>query len=282
MLDESGREVGMLELDFREPASASSPSSAWSPSCPARATAAGCSPKPCGAPGATASNRVHVHTCSLDHPAALAAYRRAGFIALQARDRALPRSAPARHPADATARLRSRCSARRLSVRRCRPAERRSARASPQRSPVNAALDELADERDEQRADTVGPARRRRTMSSARPPTDGRPAAGRPRRSRTAAGSRTAATNGRASAPSCAEGSRSGRPLSALATGDGISMRRSRRPRRQHDQQQRSAERRRCVPGRGAARRSLPTASSDERPATSTSTQPTDQDRRRA
>lgn len=25
-------------------------------------------------------NRVHVHTCSLDHPAALAAYRRAGFI----------------------------------------------------------------------------------------------------------------------------------------------------------------------------------------------------------
>ena len=25
-------------------------------------------------------HRVHVHTCSLDHPAALAAYRRAGFI----------------------------------------------------------------------------------------------------------------------------------------------------------------------------------------------------------
>jgi ribosomal protein S18 acetylase RimI-like enzyme len=28
-------------------------------------------------PGVT---RVHVHTCSLDHPAALAAYRRAGFM----------------------------------------------------------------------------------------------------------------------------------------------------------------------------------------------------------
>jgi GNAT superfamily N-acetyltransferase len=27
------------------------------------------------------TNRVHVHTCSLDHPAALAAYRRAGFVA---------------------------------------------------------------------------------------------------------------------------------------------------------------------------------------------------------
>jgi len=26
-------------------------------------------------------NRVHVHTCSLDHPAALAAYRRVGFVA---------------------------------------------------------------------------------------------------------------------------------------------------------------------------------------------------------
>jgi hypothetical protein len=24
--------------------------------------------------------RVHVHTCSLDHPAALSAYRRAGFV----------------------------------------------------------------------------------------------------------------------------------------------------------------------------------------------------------
>ena len=31
---------------------------------------------------ATASRRVHVHTCSLDHPAALAAYRRAGFVAV--------------------------------------------------------------------------------------------------------------------------------------------------------------------------------------------------------
>jgi hypothetical protein len=27
--------------------------------------------------------RVHVHTCTLDHPAALSAYRRAGFIAFK-------------------------------------------------------------------------------------------------------------------------------------------------------------------------------------------------------
>ncbi len=31
---------------------------------------------------ATGAQRLHVHTCSLDHPAALAAYRRAGFIAV--------------------------------------------------------------------------------------------------------------------------------------------------------------------------------------------------------
>ncbi|MDQ3074052.1 MAG: GNAT family N-acetyltransferase [Pseudomonadota bacterium] len=29
------------------------------------------------------TDRVHVHTCSLDHPAALTAYRRAGFIAIE-------------------------------------------------------------------------------------------------------------------------------------------------------------------------------------------------------
>ncbi len=28
------------------------------------------------------ASRIHVHTCSLDHPAALAAYRRAGFVAI--------------------------------------------------------------------------------------------------------------------------------------------------------------------------------------------------------
>ena len=41
--------------------------------------AGGCSARRCAAPGARASSRVHVHTCSLDHPAALSAYRRAGF-----------------------------------------------------------------------------------------------------------------------------------------------------------------------------------------------------------
>ena len=76
-----GTDVGMLELDFREPATLrDSLSSAWSRSWPARAMAAGCSPRRRRAWRAGVT-RVHVHTCSLDHPAALPAYRRAGFVA---------------------------------------------------------------------------------------------------------------------------------------------------------------------------------------------------------
>lgn len=78
--DGNGRDVGMLELDFREPAQcelafvglildlsglghgrwllAEAVSRAWR----------------------EGIKRVHVHTCSLDHPAALSAYRRAGFV----------------------------------------------------------------------------------------------------------------------------------------------------------------------------------------------------------
>ena len=63
------------------PANASSPSSAWSRSLPARATAAGCSPRPLRLAWRDGVRRVHVHTCTLDHPAALAAYQRAGFTA---------------------------------------------------------------------------------------------------------------------------------------------------------------------------------------------------------
>jgi GNAT superfamily N-acetyltransferase len=34
--------------------------------------------------------RVHVHTCSLDHPAALSAYRRAGFVPYKRRIECFP------------------------------------------------------------------------------------------------------------------------------------------------------------------------------------------------
>jgi GNAT superfamily N-acetyltransferase len=81
VIDEGDREVGMIELDLREPEEcelafiglvaelagrghgrwllAEAVSRAWA---------------------GDSVTRVHVHTCSLDHPAALAAYRRAGFV----------------------------------------------------------------------------------------------------------------------------------------------------------------------------------------------------------
>ena len=49
---------------------------------------------------ATGSARVHVHTCSLDHPAALVRLPPRRLHALRARGRTLPRPAPARHPAN--------------------------------------------------------------------------------------------------------------------------------------------------------------------------------------
>ena len=80
VIDEGGAEVGILELDFRQASEcelsfvglvptlaghghgrwllAEAVSRAWAHPC---------------------VTRIHVHTCTLDHPAALAAYRRAGF-----------------------------------------------------------------------------------------------------------------------------------------------------------------------------------------------------------
>ena len=82
VVDEAGENVGMLELDFRTtgecelaflglvPALAGQGHGRW---LLAQAVARAWHP------GVT---RVHVHTCTLDHPAALAAYRRAGFTAI--------------------------------------------------------------------------------------------------------------------------------------------------------------------------------------------------------
>lgn len=79
VVDEAGAEAGMLELDFREagdcelafvglvPELAGQGHGRW---LLAEAVARAWRPDVA---------RVHVHTCSLDHPAALAAYRRAGF-----------------------------------------------------------------------------------------------------------------------------------------------------------------------------------------------------------
>jgi GNAT superfamily N-acetyltransferase len=78
--DEQGRAVGMIELDLREPGEC-------------ELAFIGLVPELCGtghgkwllAEAVERSwregvRRVHVHTCSLDHPAALSAYQRAGFV----------------------------------------------------------------------------------------------------------------------------------------------------------------------------------------------------------
>ncbi len=80
VINEGGRDVGMLELDFREPGEcelsfiglipelSGKGHGRWLLAEAVRRAWAG-----------EGVRRVHVHTCSLDHPAALAAYRRAGF-----------------------------------------------------------------------------------------------------------------------------------------------------------------------------------------------------------
>jgi ribosomal protein S18 acetylase RimI-like enzyme len=80
VIDQNDREVGMLELDFRDPGEC-------------ELAFIGLIPELAGvghgrwllAEGVRRAwregvRRVHVHTCSLDHPAALGAYRRAGFV----------------------------------------------------------------------------------------------------------------------------------------------------------------------------------------------------------
>ena len=72
--------VGMLELDFREPGACELAFVGLVPEL--------CRPGPWPLAARRGVRRawrdgvtpVHVHTCSLDHPAALAAYRRAGFV----------------------------------------------------------------------------------------------------------------------------------------------------------------------------------------------------------
>jgi GNAT superfamily N-acetyltransferase len=80
VLDEGGREVGMLELDFREPHECELAFIGLIP----RLSGIGHGRWLLGEAVRRAWRddvaRVHVHTCSLDHPAALSAYRRSGFV----------------------------------------------------------------------------------------------------------------------------------------------------------------------------------------------------------
>jgi GNAT superfamily N-acetyltransferase len=79
VLDESGREVGMLELDFREPHECELSFIGLVPDLAGKGHGRWLLAEAVRRAWREGVDRVHVHTCSLDHPAALAAYRRAGF-----------------------------------------------------------------------------------------------------------------------------------------------------------------------------------------------------------
>ena len=79
VLDEAGQEVGMLELDFREPHECELSFVGLVPELSGQGHGRWLLAEAVNRAWRDGISRVHVHTCSLDHPAALAAYRRAGF-----------------------------------------------------------------------------------------------------------------------------------------------------------------------------------------------------------
>src|SRR5215213_9760206 len=79
VLDERNREVGMLELDFRQPNDCELAFIGLIPELSGKGHGRWLLAEAVRLAWREGVERVHVHTCSLDHPAALAAYRRAGF-----------------------------------------------------------------------------------------------------------------------------------------------------------------------------------------------------------
>jgi GNAT superfamily N-acetyltransferase len=79
VVDESGRDVGMFELDFREPYECELAFIGLVPELSGKGHGRWLLAEAVRLAWREGVDRVHVHTCSLDHPAALSAYRRAGF-----------------------------------------------------------------------------------------------------------------------------------------------------------------------------------------------------------
>ena len=79
VVDERDREVGMLELDFRTTGECELAFIGLIPELSGKGHGRWLLAQALRLAWREGVNRVHVHTCSLDHPAALAAYRRAGF-----------------------------------------------------------------------------------------------------------------------------------------------------------------------------------------------------------
>ncbi len=76
---EAGEEVGMVELDFREPHECELAFIGLVPALSGQGHGRWLLAEAVRLAWREGVDRVHVHTCSLDHPAALSAYRRAGF-----------------------------------------------------------------------------------------------------------------------------------------------------------------------------------------------------------
>jgi ribosomal protein S18 acetylase RimI-like enzyme len=79
VLDEAGREVGIIELDFREHGECELSFIGLIPELSGKGHGRWLLAEAVHRAWREGVERVHVHTCSLDHPAALGAYRRAGF-----------------------------------------------------------------------------------------------------------------------------------------------------------------------------------------------------------
>ena len=78
--DEQGRDAGMIELDFRAPGECELAFIGLVPELSGKGHGKWLLAEAVGRAWREGVIRVHVHTCSLDHPAALSAYRQAGFV----------------------------------------------------------------------------------------------------------------------------------------------------------------------------------------------------------
>ena len=80
IIDEVGADIGMLELDFREPGQCEIAFIGLVPEVTGRGHGRWLMGETLGLAWRDGVRRVHVHTCTLDHPAALPSYRHAGFV----------------------------------------------------------------------------------------------------------------------------------------------------------------------------------------------------------
>ena len=78
--DEAGEDVGMIELDFRVAGECELAFIGLVPDLAGKGHGRWLLAEALDRAWRPGTTRVHVHTCTLDHPAALAAYARAGFV----------------------------------------------------------------------------------------------------------------------------------------------------------------------------------------------------------